>query len=134
MFKTIVKWFSIALLVGCTIQAASFTVGWDRPLTYEDNSVLLPETILIYEVHWGTTQCPPNVYPHECSYTNTEPGVNQLTTQTFTAPSDGKLYYITVTARTLTSPMSRYSNEISIQTVNMIRPNQPTNMAEVEDE
>ena len=125
MLKTIVKWLSIAILVGCTAQAANITTTWDRPLQYEDGSPLLPETVLIYEVHWGRTACPENAWPEDCRYENTEPGVNRVTTDTFAIPSNGQLYYIAVTARTQTSGMSRYSNVISIQTVNMNRPAAP---------
>jgi hypothetical protein len=96
---------ALLLLFPGIVYANSYTavLEWDIPTQYEDGTAILPEDILKYTVHYGTTT---GNYTNsvDVSPTALEGEITGLTTGT---------YYFAITVTTTELEVSDFSNEVN---------------------
>ena len=96
---------ALLLFLPGIVYANNYTavLEWDIPTQYEDGTAILPEEILKYTIHYGTTT---GSYTNsiDVSPTELEGEITGLTTGT---------YYFAMTVTTTELEISDYSNEVN---------------------
>ena len=110
---------ALLFLASFSAYAGDAVLTWDPPLTYEDNSTILPGEIQSYKVYYGQADGGP--------YTNVVTVPGNVTTATITGLAKATWYFV-ATAITTNGLESSYSTQVAKAVQGSSKPRPPRNV------